>query len=275
MYNTLSYNALQYNWEVLQVVPEGDTIQINWYGLQNAKICTDTPGGMFNWPIVDYNSFAIPQNDGKWFISKFDRNKNIIIRGHIIASDEEELFNLTREIKTNAYVNNAILKYKNVWLDKFLQITWNTVSFEMPRQHYNITHSPYIIQFETTDAYFHEKNEFSSIYESQTSNIAGEETNTWSAETKPILYLAFSSWISGVTSISFTVNSTTITISETISDNDLLVIDCRNFEVLLNNVITEYTWTFPEFGTWTNFFTISINGTYTVDAIVNYRINYR
>jgi len=77
----------------------------------------------------------------------------------------------------------------------------------------------------------------------------------------------------GVTSVEITSDGVWIIISEIISDNDILVIDGRQKTVKLNDVEVDFDWIFPQLENGANTVVFTINGTFSVDVLMVYKLN--
>jgi phage-related protein len=77
-----------------------------------------------------------------------------------------------------------------------------------------------------------------------------------------------------VTSFALNIWSDTITITNTFSASDVLVIDCEDKTVKLNWIAIDYSGVFPILEVGVNSYTITINWTKNFDITLSYFNNF-
>ena len=92
---------------------------------------------------------------------------------------------------------------------------------------------------------------------------------TGTAKTYPQLYFGFNT-ATGVSSVVLTLWDYQISINETISAGDVLVVDCEEKTVKLNDVLKEYDWVFFPLEYWANAINIAVNWTFDYDLTYVY-----
>lgn len=249
-----------------------EDLSFNWYWLQNSSILTEFFNPFESWSI-EYNTFDIPQDHWKGFLSKFWREKTILIKWIIKENTQTALENRIDDIKKNLRINEWNLKYK-MWDWSYRQITASVVDMRFDKQFYNISWMPFEFEFKANEPFWYNINNEQKLYENVSASPFLEEiTLDWNEISKPQVFLTFSSATS-VTSISININNRTLTWTWTISAWDYLSIDCLNKIVQKNWTNQDYTWTFPNLIPWVNPITFTIDGTFTCDISAIYRLNY-
>jgi len=157
-------------------------------------------------------------------------------------------FALSWRIKSNSLesLNDEIDRFKRIMLDgeqyMYLRINWVLRRAKavvvnpdtlFDRKHYNLTYIPFVLEFRVLEK-FRVVNATIESLTWLTGDFISEIYNSWSArETKPVYTFSFTT-ATWVDSISISVWDREITISESISDNDILVVDTDNMVVTLN-----------------------------------------
>lgn len=271
MYADILYWSTYWS-SLLPIWVSSEDISFDNYGLQNSEIIVEYFNPFDFWSI-EYNSFDIPQDDWKWFLSKFYREKQITIKWIIKKNTQLELETKITEFKKNLTWNEKILKYKTAdGIYRQIKTTCSNLKFD--KNFFNITWIPFEITFENNEPFWSNSTPSVSFYETIISSPLLEEiTNNWIHKSKPQIYFFFNTATS-VTSISVLINSRTITWNWTIVSWDLLVFDSLNQVVEKNNITQDYTWTFPFLNSWSNPITYTINWTFSCDISNLYKLNY-
>lgn len=271
MFNQLLYN--QPFWQVQTPLNiNEDNIVFNWFWLDNDSVCISS----FNIDDsndVEYNTFNIPQDNGKGFISRFWREKTISISWTIKKPTQAEFNDFVDDFKRYIWINTqAIFKYKVNWI--YRQIKATCVDIRFKKEFYNLTFLPFEITLKCNEPFFYNVWNESSLFENKsTATITEEITNNWSVNTKPQIYFIFYS-ATWTDTVSVNIWWVTITFSWSIGPNDILTFDSLNKEVKLNDVLQDYTWTFQDLIPWFNTIIFSINWTYNADISAIYRKNF-
>ena len=246
------------------------SIVFNWYNLQTENIITNKIT-VDNYPAVEYQDYNIPRWDWMGFLSKFYRSRNIEITWFLRHNTELDLQNLIDTFKKNLSQTSGIFKYITNW--EYRQIKATTINLNIPKEHYNITITPFTITLRTLESFFYLLENITVTDSSSVSPRTIQVTNEWTAITQPICYLTFSG-VSWTTSVSYTLNDRSLTYTWTITTWDILTLDSQNKQLLLNWVVVEYTWTFPELQLDVNTLVFTINWTFSCDYIISYRKNF-
>lgn len=255
-------------WQLL--LSTGNSIEYNSYSLQTdyiilEKITVD------NFPSIDFQDYPLPRIDWTWFLSRFFRSKIINITWILKHNTELDLQLLIDEFKEKLSKTNGVFKYLINW--EIRKITANCTSLNIDKEFYNITWAPFTITLKTTESFFYLENNLTVTDSSAVSPRTIQVNNNWSAISLPQCYLTFS-WVTWTNSVSLALNNRTITYSWTISNWDILLIDCQEKQLLLNWSVVEYSWTFPQLELDINSLIFTINWTFTCDYIISYRKNF-
>lgn len=263
-FNSRSYNS----WAALSTVAQ-DNIVVNWFSLQNEYICTSI---IDEWNIVDFTHFNYPKNNWRWLLGYFQRWKNInlsiTVKWDSISDFQTRLDNLRK----NIFKSEVNLDLKIDWVIRRIKV--NCINAPKNLNHYNITFLQVDINFETLEPFFYELSNQTSTYLSKITSFDEYIVNEWTTVSEPRIYFNFKTWISWTTSVTLTIWDSTISIWETISDNDALVINWEEKTVKLNDIDIDYNWVFPILDINWNSLSFVINWTFEVDINVINKINY-
>lgn len=248
-------------------------ISFNEYNLQNGSvnivdIDVETPGN------IQYISKDRGLTHGSSFIDKKYRNRNIRMKGYLLASSRQAVEELADEFKKNVDQVQAYLRLKTRG-NTYRQILATATNIDMPRVAYHVTKIPFTITFTANNPFFEgldtESDTFTGI---TTASYIDSMDNNGSADMGARVILIFGTWNTGVTSVAFTANDRTITITDTFANSDVLVLDMENKKVLLNGIKHDYTGTFPDFPPGVNAFTCAVNGTHNYDILAVKTLKY-
>jgi hypothetical protein len=248
-----------------------DDIVFNNFWLQNSQIITSK----FNpedTAQVEYNTFPIPKDDGTGFYSRYWRQKTITLRGIVKGSTQTDCEIAMDTMKGKLNKTEGLFKFKTQGVYRNILATCTSVVFN--RDHFHINFCPFVITLQTNEPFFYEE----TLQSFTTSGVTGatlaqDVFNPWFIASKPQIYFVFNSATS-VTTVYFTCDSRTITYTGTITASDILLIDCLNKEVRLNNTLVDYSGTFPELPAWSKTVTYWIDGTHNTDISINFRKNF-
>lgn len=265
--NTLNSQVFA-GWNPL-ITAEQDNIVVNGFSLQNEFICTSL---LNEWNIIDFTHFDYPKNNWRGLLWYFNRGKkislNIFLKWDSISDFQTRLDNLRK----NIFKKEINLDIKVDWVIRRIKV--NCLSAPKNLRNYNITFLELDLEFETLEPFFYELSNQTSTYLSKTTSFDEYIVNEWTTVSEPRIYLNFSTWISWTNSISITIWDNTISLSETINNNDALVINWQDKTVKINNIDVDYDWVFPFLDTDWNAINFTINWTFSVDINIINKINY-
>lgn len=246
-------------------------ISFNDYPLKTDNICI-TYFNPYDSNDSEYNTYAVPRNNGVWFLSKYWRDKPLIIKWYIKTDTASELEAKIDELKKYLRGDQKILQYK-LSDGTFRRVKATMTDIKFDRNHYNITWIKFEISLKVNEPFFYDKVMQEQITEGVGTWIFTEEyTNNGSEVSEPQFFLFFD--ISSVTEFSLWINGRTIVFTGNISWGDVLFIDCLNKKIQLNWIDQDYSWTFPSLEPWVNTANFEATGATTYDISVVFRSNY-
>jgi len=268
--NSFAVNDKAVNTEDLPISEILDTISFNNFWLQNANIITTGESfGLRNSANRDISIFKAPQANGEILNSAFFRGRNITIEGFIVADNKTDLDDAIDEFKLNLSQSNKLLKWRVNWVIRQILATMESITFG---EKDNII-IPYSLTFRSQESFWNNEIEQSFNLWTVTSSPRTEQVENLWQPSFPFILFGFWTGLSSVTSLSITIWGIWITINESISDNDILVIDGREKIVKLNDVEKDFDGIFPLLETWSNTVIFTINGTFSVDISMVYKLN--
>ena len=247
-----------------------DSIAFDGFWLQNANIIT-TKIDFDNIGEIDLNTFKFARDNGWGVLSKYYRGRMISMDVTVKESTASAFSTLLDTFKKNLR--------KTEW---FLDITINDeirrikaavkdIAFD--RNHYNITYCNARITFQTVEPFFYAKNAQSFEFLAMSGSFYWEFSSEWSVESDPKIYILFQAGTTA-TGIDFVANGKTMTISQSFTSGDVLIIDAQNKNITKNGVEIDYTWQFPQFSPGSCPFNVAITWTSLMDMTIILPKNY-
>jgi len=250
-----------------------DDIIFKSFWLQNANIVTSFKDD-HNLPNIDLNTYENPVIDGGWVLNRKYTNKDITLRGVLLADTASALQTLIDNFKLKTSEVEWYLEIKVDWVYRRTKATC-VKSDLFDKKHYDITRCPFEITFRTLEPFFYLRSDETVLESWVTANITVDISYNGTAKTYPKFLFAFNSWNTGVTQVAIALNGKTITITDTFSDWDVMIVNCETKEVLINGVDTDYSGVFPNLEYWTNIVeTTFTKTTLNVDMSFLYAKNY-
>ena len=202
------------------------------------------------------NTFNLARQRGSVLVNTDYQSKTIKITGVIFGAN---LANLERNI--DDFKELLSRQGKNLDIDyagDVRRYIATAVKIDVPRDSYHITFAPYTVEFLIPSGVGRSTN-------ADSVSVAGILIDSYvdtlsiggTANPKPKLSLSFVS-ANTVSKIEFLANGDKITISENISADDIVVIDCENLQVTINGLVVDYTGIFPAFGVGANVYEIEV-----------------
>lgn len=272
MLNASEYNAQTYDRGITFLAwASTDDIIFNWLWLQNANIVTSFKNDD-NLPVIDIVKYQNPIVDGGGVLRKRYSNKQIVLKWVLKADTEAELNNLIDLVKQKTSKTEWYLDIK---VNGYYRRTKATVISNniMERKHFNLTFVPFEITFETLEPFFYNQTEETVTETGITWDHAIEFTYYGSAPSQPRVYFIFTTG-GGTDEMTFELNWKSLTVSQAISDGDILLFDSLTKTVTINWTEVDYTWTFPTIVYGDNLFDFNINWTPLLDITILYSTNY-
>ena len=118
------------------------------------------------------------------------------------------------EIKKACSRPEKFLRYRDGNGTRMLKATLSSASF--PREHYHLTFCPFVLTFETSDAYWQDEANESVTFSGVSGDFSESLSNSGTGESFPLVHFVFNSATS-VTEASFTANGRTVSVAGAIS----------------------------------------------------------
>lgn len=271
MINASLYNATLYNWDIGIGGALDDSISFAWFGLQNTMYSIKST----DWDSIaniEINQFDRPQLDWGFVLSRYYRDRVITMRGTITATSVQALSDAIDNLKWSLDDVEGYLQIKFGTIFRRIKATVSNI--DIPRLHYNINNVPFTISFLCKEPFFSSIPMTEVPLLSKTASFQTEVVYDATANSFPIIYLAFNSAAS-VTSVAVTINGKAVTLATAISAWNYLTFNWETKSVSIGSTAQDYTWVFNPFVTWSNIVIFTINWTYNVDISILYRKLYK
>ena len=240
-----------------------DNISFNSYWLQNEHIITQWEWfWLRDYPARRINITDIPQWDWQILNDTFFGWRTISISWVLHTDTSAELDTLIDEFKLKLSFANKLLKHKVNDEIRQINATCNNISFWTKEKIY-IT---FDLTFISQDAFWTKTNQDNYLIENMSDNSRIEDITNELKEAFPFFIFWLKSW--SITELDVKSNWIWINITETINNWDVLYINWKEKEVLLNWTAIDYDWVFPLFENWSNNVEFTITWTYTADVSI-------
>jgi len=253
---SLSEWGIIFNWfnllDCAEIVAEGNYDDIN-------SVQLDT----YNAPRIDWGGVLGYYINGKAI------NFNLIIK----KDTETELNQTIDDIKKKLAVQEWLLEININWEYRVGKANLTALDFNRNFENKTIQSNVNISFTLTNHLYASEWESYIELW--VTSNSLALDVDNWGTTKCDFkVALVFGAGNSWVDTISIAKDWFTLSISESISDWDLLVIDWVEKQVTLNWSDIDFDWPFRQLDVGSNPMTLNINGTVNVDMTILYNKNY-
>ena len=216
------------------------------------------------------NSYEVPQNNGRGFLSYFKRGRQITLTVYI-RGDTRELFQQNLDnFRKACFTTNAIFDDKRT--GSIRRIIVNCTSSPMAFQHYNTDFLRIEVNFTSLEPFNYNTDYQSTDIFSVTASFREEISTLWTARSDVIVYIIFTT--SSSTNVKLQIWNNEIEINRQFIDWDILKIDWEAKRVLVWTTEVDYNGVFPFMDSWVNFFDFTINGTFQADILILNQKNY-
>lgn len=264
----LFWSFLFGSWSTTLLSSSVADFEYNWYEFWNDTFrltnLPDFEGA--NSILFDTYDTALAHGWGlNWYYIK---PKRLTIEGVLTCSTSGELETAIDALKYAILQNQQTLTYtKPNWV--VLQTIASCTEIDIQRKPYHITFVPVSLQFTILDPFLYETEVNETTDTANTSNFTGTVSVTgWNYEVFPKIILTYNS-ASSCTTLSFTMNWSTITVSDTFTAGDIIIIDSKEKEVTINSVAwQDYTGEFATLPLWDTGYSVTSNGTFNLDLVV-------
>ena len=245
-----------------------DDVAINNFWLLNEYITTSN---IEDDTITNISSYDNPQINWRWFLSNFKRWRNIRMQVTIRWDSQADFLARLDNFRKEIYNEQAILS----WLrpdGEYRKIKVNCTSNPKIFNHYNLTFVTLDVTFESLEPFWYKEAYQSNNITWKTASFSEEITNEWKAVSDVKFYVIVNT--GSLTETKIKIADDEITISDTITAGDILLIDGEEKTVELNWTEIDYSWIFPTMSNATNFIDYTLAGTFSMDTIILNRKNY-
>lgn len=249
--------------------------EYNWYAFGTSTFVLKNIPNFQSATNILYDTYNVALAHWGWANWYYIKPKRLVVEWTLHASSASELEDAVDSLKYAMLQNWKILTYtKPNWV--ILNATASCTNLDVKRSKYHITYVPVSIEFTILDPFLYdtEVNETSNA-----GNTSSPFTGTVSVlgcnyEVYPIVYLTYNSATS-CTSLSFTMNWSTITVTDTFSAWDIIIIDSKEKDVTINSVSwQDYTGEFPILPLWDTSYSVTSDGTFNLDLIIQWYNTY-
>ena len=249
-------------------------ITYNSFNLQSSTIITEKILHT-SAPKNDFNSQNKARRDGSYLLSNYWSSKAISAQGTIIGSSVSNLDTLIDELKQNLAGENLNLDIGYAGGTRRYRATASDIVID--REHFNGSWCPFIIEFQCVDAFGRDTSETTVTQDNNTTSpFVKLFTMTGSFPAYPEITLTLQDG-NNVTALKIenTVTDDSITITQSFSDSDVLIIDCDAMVVTLNGSEIDFTGVFPSFIIGINNVQVTVTGSpFDIDMDIVYTALY-
>jgi len=274
MFNTQAFNTVPFNTADPYLSAVVSVASYNDYSFNSSLFRISWLPNIEDLPVIKYNDYDIAEAHGQGLYSYYFARKVIKISGIIKGDSVSALEDNITSLKAALSQHNKTLKYQRAD-GNLLETTASCTGIKFNREFYNLTFLPVEIEFTTLEPFFYWTLQQQASFEDKNSDFTGSVAyTTGSFNAFPIILISFGS-VSGTSSVEIELNGTTITVNETISSSDSLLINCKTRDVSINsNSWVDYEGTFPELSIGVNSLDVTIDWTWEADIYVLWNNTY-
>ena len=232
----------------------------NEYNFDSSNITIRNMPDLDDMGAISNQKYKTAREDGLGYVSQNIDSRNITITWTMKAWSASELESIMWDIKRSLYEPNKSLFVRRASGD-VRETLASCIVARFDRQHYTIDRVPFTFVFEVIDPFFYgsELSEVSFLWRSNSfkdtvENLVGER------KAYPTLRVQLGTWLSDVTTVTAVIWWRTISVTWSFNDSDIITIDCKKKDVMLNSVWEqEYTGWFGVLEIWSNDIEVAID----------------
>ena len=235
----------------------------NWYNLHNWTTRRITNSNHDDLWRIAFETYDYPRTDWWNALSKYYRKKTITLTMSISSETQEWLNDLIDEIKFQTSKTQWFLDIIINWLVRRRQAT--LVSLTFWRQSFNVNRCwNVVLTFDCISPLAFDLAPTTETYSWISWNYITEFIYSWKVITYPTIYIIINSATS-LNSFSIKMNWYVFTISQSLSANDLIIIDWESKLAKINWITVAYDWPFPAIEPWLNHVEVNLNNWWTAN----------
>lgn len=249
-------SQLPIGWEIKWTASISDGVLFNWQTLTDCETLFTSKGNYDDINKVKLETYDAPQVDGGWVLSYHINWKSIELNLIMRYDTEAELNAWIDNLKQRLAVAEWELEIEVNWEIRvaIVSLTWLTFNRDFKSK---TIQSDIQINFEAMNHFYSKNQDSRTFFMTGDYNIDIWYTGTVYSFYK--MYLVFNAWTSWITNIDIVKNWYTFSISEEITEWDILIIDGIEKTVTLNWNFVDYEGIFQRLDVWNNPFTINFN----------------
>lgn len=254
------------------------TITFNSFNLNDGTDFKMKTVNRYNAPKRTVQTLPLSFQDNAKVVTSFWGPKVITVNGFVFGTSEQDLQSNISTAMTALAIPEATLAIPYNGLTLNYTATYIPGSDDFPRQNYNITYCEYNLTFEAVNPPFGVSSATSTDTRTgdTAASISDSLTMGGNVPSKPIITLDINS-ATALTTIEF-ANVTTgesITITETFSGGDTVIINTKTKAVTINGAEVDYAGVFPVFVVGANSYSIDYTSTaHNVDSTITWQNYY-
>ena len=248
------------------------TFIFNWFNLSKCGEISLNTSNDDDVNSISVETYDFPRQDWWGVLGYYTRGKIINISVVIQKDTEDDLNDAIDEIKNKLFIQEWLLEIKKNWAYRSARANLTSVSFNRDYEKEDIL-TNVEITFLTKENLQSEENVYHTETGVNTESLALDIENN-GIRCPYMIYIIFWSSVSGTDWIAIEQDGYTLEISQTISPNDIVVIDGIEKRVLLNGEEIDYNWPFVLLEHGSNPVQLFITWAYTADITYIYRTNY-
>lgn len=264
---------MTYGWGIAPLTLTQDIFVFDWNSLHSNTLWVRVTGVDYDdlWGI-DIETYNSPQVDWGWVLSYLYHKKTITFSLSLYADTIPLLNELVDNFKKRTSKQEWLLEVTIDWVIRTCTATRSSLDFG--RKYYNLNFLPNVkISFVTMSPH-----RVAKIWESKTYSITWNHYEDLDYKgTAPVYHKTYISFASAgnswITSLVINTRGTALTVTNSIINWDMLIVDGVNKVVTLNWTEIDYTWIFKPLVPWSNIVTYVFNWWAIVSATMNILYN--
>jgi len=221
---------------------------------------------------IQIDTYDSPRTDWWWVLGYYVKGKNITAKIIMIKDTEDELNDAIDELKVKLFKQEWLLKIKVNGTYRQAKASVTDISFNRDFEKKTILSNVSVSRVMMENFQDEDPTYNTDIWVNVP--VVNFDIENIGARADYLFYIIFGTWLSWVNTISIEKDWYTLTINQSIANNDILIIDWVNKSVIHNGISIDYDWPFLQLENGSNPIVMNINGTYIADITWLYHVNY-